>query len=191
MERIPIEELRQRVLRKFERSGARHLILTGSIGIGKSTLLRRIQNDLKSYSGIRTWLDFDPIHSTRSIKLQEIGGDEIYTAASWDGQKMVEEDHFFETKGVELLEKHQKLGATIFLFDEIGRVEKKSPEFLARLRTLLDTKIFYGVKKKEESAFDELSIGREDFFLLDLDDFYGEIPSEELKESRRNGRFAK
>lgn len=150
MKRIEIVKLKSMALEKFIKSGKKHLIITGSIGIGKTTLLNEILKELSSVSGIRTWLDIiDEETGMRDIVLSEIGENTVYRVASWNGERMEIIEDFFETTGSLILEEQLKNNSEIFVMDEVGPLEGKSPKFMKLLSQIFETKRVFAIMKKE------------------------------------------
>lgn len=190
MKRIDIAKLKSIVQEEFIKSGKKHLIITGSIGIGKTTLLNEILKDFSSVSGIRTWLDIiDEETGRRDIVLSEIGGNRIYRVACWNGERMEIIDDFFETTGSLILEEQLVNNSEIFLMDEVGPLEGKSKKFMKLLSKIFETKRVFAIMKKRASALNQILETNTDYFLIDLDDFYTNIPYETLIKNRITGKF--
>src|SRR5690554_5193088 len=64
-----LNNIKERVLMDFQKSGKRHLLITGSKGIGKSTLLRQIIKSESSYGGIITRLICDSNGHSKHVLL--------------------------------------------------------------------------------------------------------------------------
>lgn len=190
MKRIEIVKLKSMAQEKFVKSGKKHLIITGSIGIGKTTLLNEILKELSSVSGIRTWLDIiDEETGMRDIVLSEIGENTVYRVASWNGERMEIIEDFFETTGSLILEEQLVNNSEIFLMDEVGPLEGKSPKFMKLLSQIFETKRVFAIMKKRASALNQILETNTDYFLIDLDDFYTNIPYETLIKNRITGKF--
>lgn len=190
MKRIEIVKLKSMAQEKFVKSGKKHLIITGSIGIGKTTLLNEILKELSSVSGIRTWLDIiDEETGMRDIVLSEIGENTVYRVASWNGERMEIIDDFFETTGSLILEEQLVNNSEIFLMDEVGPLEGKSKKFMKLLSKIFETKRVFAIMKKRASALNQILETNTDYFLIDLDDFYTNIPYETLIKNRITGKF--
>lgn len=190
MKRVPIETLKKTVLEKYLESGARHLIITGSIGIGKTTLLNEMLKDFEPVTGIRSWLDIkDGIAGTRDIVLSEIGDDKIYIIARWNGQRMEIIDDFFDKTGNQIMEKQLKNNSEIFAIDEVGPLEENSPKFMKQLNRIFEEKKVFAIMKKRASALNSILKNRNDYFLVDIDTFYENIPYESLIQKRITNTF--
>ncbi len=190
MKRIEIVKLKSMAQEKFIKSGKKHLIITGSIGIGKTTLLNEILKELSSVSGIRTWLDIiDEETGMRDIVLSEIGENTVYRVASWNGERMEIIEDFFETTGSLILEEQLKNNSEIFVMDEVGPLEGKSKKFMKLLSKIFETKRVFAIMKKRASALNQILETNTDYFLIDLDDFYTNIPYETLIKNRITGKF--
>lgn len=190
MKRIPIDILKKDVMDKYLKSGAVHLIITGSIGIGKTTLLNEILKDFESVSGVRSRLDIkDGETGSRDIVLSEIGCDVIYRVAGWNGEKMEVIDDFFDKTGSQILEKHLINDSEIFVMDEVGPLEEKSERFMELLSKIFEVKKVFAIMKKRASALKPILEARADYFIIDIDDYYDKIPYEELIKKRISGKF--
>ncbi len=188
VERIEIKELKKRVMKEFKSSKCIHLILTGSIGIGKTTLLNAITADFDSISGIRSRLDIKEDLS-RDIVLSEMGSDKIHRVARFGGERMEVVDDFFNTTGCEILKKHLENGHEYFLIDEVGPIDGSSMSYMNLLEKIFDSKKVFAVMKKSASALHSILENRSDYLVIDLDDYYDDIPYDDLIHKRITGGF--
>ena len=134
----------------------KHLFLTGEIGVGKSTLLRRLLAEL---SGLR-------LGGFYSVKVADVPGalGSVYLAPpetepvctaeyrilvrGGPGKPPERWPQVFETAGLSLLRDAEK--ADLILMDELGKAEAAAPRFCGRVLELLagETPVF-GVLRLE------------------------------------------
>jgi nucleoside-triphosphatase THEP1 len=146
------------------RGAARHILLTGERGIGKSTIIHRYCGMLGFVPGGFLTLPRNP---------SEDGGDSIYimpytragdSEDAWEvavrrgnAAGVVAYPEVFDRKGVEILKKSK--GAALIVLDELGFMENKALLFQAEVLEILDgdTPVLGVVKsamvKKTDTAF--------------------------------------
>jgi len=126
---------------KFNRGGNElHLFVTGGIGAGKSTILKRLlQMDARSVFGFVT--EKGPVTASgRTISLRPAAGGEGRAIALCRSERDFETDTAaLETFGIALLSGIPD--GTLVLMDELGFLESQSPAFCAQVLRLLDRNV--------------------------------------------------
>lgn len=158
----------------FHSSGKRHLILTGTRGSGKTTLLNRLFPGV--FPGITTRAE-----PKKAVYLRENTSGETLQVGAFDaslpgpGNQMVLLQDGFAALGVPALERCLESDSPWITIDEIGYLEAKSEAYHNALRRLLENKQVAAVIRKQELPFIQELCSREDVFLVDLDDPFGDV----------------
>ncbi|MCK4546860.1 MAG: DUF2478 domain-containing protein [Candidatus Eisenbacteria sp.] len=129
------------------------IFLTGPVRIGKSTVIRRVLENLPfSVGGIRTQrVDVDP-GRRRFVLIDCITGAEFEFARRCP-EGMDVDTEVFEKAGVEAIRRAMD-GADLVLLDELGRMELGARKFQRAVFEALDSgKPVLGVIKPESNAF--------------------------------------
>lgn len=142
----------------------RHLVLTGSVGRGKSTLLQAYIRDLPSTYGINTYVDEDHQH----IWAQLPSGNMIELAFFDRGF------HAYEEGFRQLLTsmKKESVGYDRIVIDEVGHVEYQVPFYIDEILQLSQEKTMIYVVRKDRSPFWEEIHRLQDHSFFDLDSMY-------------------
>ena len=158
----------------FRSSGKRHLILTGGRGSGKTTLLKQLfPEDLP---GLTTWAK-----PKQAVYLQDNQSGETVQVGAFDetlpgpGNQMVLMQEGFTSVGVSALEQCMVLDSLWITIDEIGYLEAQCVPYHEALRNLLEKKQTAMAIRKQDLPFLKELCGREDVFVVDLDDPFGNI----------------
>lgn len=158
----------------FRSSGKRHLVLTGTRGCGKSTLLKQLFP--KVLPGLTTWAK-----PKQAVYLRDNLTSESVQVGVFDGtlpgpgNQMVLMHNSFTSLGTAVLERCMKSESQWVSIDEIGYLEAQCAHYHAVLRKLLETKQVAMVIRKQELPFLNELYNREDVFVIDLDDPFGNI----------------
>ena len=158
----------------FRSSGKRHLILTGTRGSGKTTLLNALFPE--PLPGLTTWAE-----PKKAVYLREnITGQTVQVGAfdpslPGPGNQMVLLQDDFATLGVPAIHRCTKADSQWITIDEIGYLEDQSEVYHDALRQLLEKKQVAMVIRKQELPFLKELCSREDAFVVDLDDPFGNI----------------
>ena len=158
----------------FRSSGKRHLILTGTRGSGKTTLLKQLFPE--PLPGLTTWAE-----PKKAVYLQENTTGETVQVGAFDpslpgpGNQMVPLEDGFLSLGVPALRRCMESDSTWITIDEIGYLEAWSEPYHQALRQLLERKQAAMVIRKQELPFLRELCSREDAFVVDLDDPFGNM----------------
>lgn len=156
----------------FRSSGKRHIILTGSRGIGKTTLLAKLFPTPQP--GITTWAEPGKavwLRDNRSGQQVQVG---IYhPSLPGSSNKMVSCPDGFTALGIPALE--QSAHAPWVTIDEIGYLETGCTDYCNAIRRLLRQTQVAAVVRKQDTPFLREIIHRDDVFLVDLDAPYGNL----------------
>lgn len=185
---VPLWERRpttESVLRSFEKSGKRHLFLTGKKGSGKTTLLGKL-TVLMAEKGMLTGEKEAVLPGVTSwavpgkeVLLKENGSGETAVIGRRREEasrvtdpcgrmEMVREG--FLGLGIGAIDRAGESSSAWVSLDEIGYLESGCPEFQQAVRRLLDRKRVIGVLRKQDTEFLNELRSREDVFCYDLDE---------------------
>ena len=156
----------------FRNSGKRHLVLTGTMGSGKTTLLSRLFPE--SLPGITTWAE-----PYRAVFMKDNLEGTTVKIADYDDTiqgtklKMVLRGDVLCTLGIPILNRCKQSKSQWVSIDEIGFLEETCEPFKDAIRDLFDHKQVVAVVRKQDLPFlNELRF-REDAFVIDLDQPFG------------------
>lgn len=158
----------------FRSSGKRHLILTGTKGSGKTTLLKDLFPE--RLPGLTTWAQ-----PQQAVYLKENTTQASVQVGAFDpelpgpGNQMVLLQDGFTSLGVPALKRCIESDSPWITIDEIGYLEAQSEPYHEALRKLLERKHVAAVVRKQSLPFLEGLCNREDAFVVDLDDPFGNI----------------
>ena len=158
----------------FRSSGKRHLILTGTRGSGKTTLLKQLFP--QTPPGLTTWAE-----PKRAVYLRENRSGETVQVGVFDGtlpgpgNQMVLLQDGFITLGTAALTRAMESDSPWVSIDEIGYLEALCSPYHEAVRKLLEQKQVAAVIRKQSLPFLEELCSREDAFVVDLDDPFGNI----------------
>ena len=132
----------------------RHVLLTGEIGCGKSTVLAGTLALLGpvSMGGVQTYYEEPRSSEQKTLYLRAWGSAQKGTLlARLPGDDFGRITAVFDTAGTALLEDAQ---AELIVVDEIGRLERDAHLYQAALRRLLDGDVpVLGVIRKHKAAW--------------------------------------
>ena len=120
--------------------GKRHVVLTGEIGVGKSTALRAaLALSGGAARGLQTYSPGESGVMPRNLYIRPYGSDEqgtLLAALPVEDRERV--TALFDTLGVSLLCAARESGAGVIVIDECGRLERDAHAYHEALRTCLD-----------------------------------------------------
>lgn len=157
----------------FRSSGKRHLLLTGSFGSGKTTLLSELFDH--PLPGITTWAE-----PQQAVYLKENGTETCVEIARYDATltgmqpNMVLSSDGFVDVGVPALERCMQTEGDWVSIDEIGFLEGTCQPYQNAIRNVMAHKRVAAVVRKQDLPFLNELREREDVFLVDLDQPYGQ-----------------
>lgn len=161
----------------FLASGKRHLILTGSRGIGKTTLLAgltELMDGGRSLPGLTSWAV-----RGRGVFLRENSTGHTAQVGVFDptlpaGEKPMRPiPEAFRGFGTAVLEQCAQAAGEFVAIDEVGFLETACPEYCDAVRRLLDKKRVIAVVRKQGLRFLQELCCRPDAFTIDLDAPFG------------------
>ena len=156
----------------FRSSSKRHLILTGMLGSGKTTLFSELFPD--SLPGITTWAE-----SGKAVHMKDNLTNASVQIASYDDSipgtklKMVLLPDVLSSFGIPTLNRCIQCDSEWVGIDEIGFLEENCEEYKNAVRALFDHKRVAAVVRKQDLPFLQELRSRQDVFLVDLDQPFG------------------
>lgn len=173
------------ILRSFQISHKKHILITGSIGAGKSTLAQKL---IKLLCGTEKSLPV-PGFTTHAffqsrVELTDSSNDESYIVGRYlEGEsqspklpdfpehinRMVPVEEGFLSGGAAAVDHAITSDCGWAFLDEIGYLEETCPFFQDKLRQLFDTKQVLAVVRGQSLPFLNELKNRDDVYLLDLD----------------------
>ena len=166
------------IWRSFAVSNKRHLLLTGSIGSGKTTMHQKLLAMIcdSAIPGITTWAvrgEGVYLRENLSGKERQIGIYDEQLAEIKKPMRLLTEG--FLELGIPTLQNGRKQAFEWFSIDEIGFLESGCQEYCEELHHLMDEKRLIGCIRKQELPFLKEIMSRPDVFLVDLDQPYGNL----------------
>ncbi len=156
----------------FQNSGKRHIILTGTRGSGKTTMLKGMFDG--QLPGITTWAQ-----PGKAVYMKENLTGIVVQVGVFDasikrkeGRMALYQDGFISL-GVPAIERCIQSESKWVSIDEIGFLEASCETYHAAVRKLLEHKQVAMVVRKQELPFLQELCSREDVFLIDLDEPFG------------------
>lgn len=156
----------------FRISGKRHLVLTGTRGIGKTTLLSKLFPE--GLPGITTWAE-----PGKAVYMRDNNGASSVRIAAYDDSipgimaKMVLLGDELCTFGIPALNRCINSESRWVSIDEIGFLEETCEPYKAAIRDLFARKQVAVVIRKQNLPFLNELRSRPDVFLVDLDQPFG------------------
>ena len=158
----------------FLNSGKRHFILTGNRGSGKTTLLSELFPE--NLPGITSWAEPRKAAFLMDNTTKETARIGVYdeTLSGFEN-KMVSCMEGFETVGIPALRRSVLQAGEWVRIDEIGYLECNDEAYPEAILELMQSKRLAAVVRKQNLPFLQKLCSREDVFLLDLDQPFGNI----------------
>ena len=156
----------------FQTSGKKHLILTGDRGSGKTTLLSALfpcpMPGLTSWAVPKQGVYLKDNFSSKTVQIGRFNPDSTGT----ENRMLPVLDAFSQT-GVSFLHACADVSSDWITIDEIGYLESTCPEYQNALSELMAYKHLLMVVRKQKLPFLDSLLARQDVFVLDLDQPYG------------------
>ena len=160
------------IIRFFQLSNKRHLLLTGGRGSGKTTLLRDLLSLLSTtpVPGIVT-----QAQPEQAVFLQDtLTGESVQIGRYREDlpgteNKMVPVLEGFRTLGLSALADGIQKNSPWFFIDEIGYLESSCAEYCRGIESLMEHKRLAAVVRKQDLPFLTALLRREDVCVIDLD----------------------
>lgn len=163
------------ILKSFQKSKKRHLLITGTRGIGKTTLFRELADLISGTEeripGITTYAV-----PKECVILRENCTDKETVIGTYCIQKkgelnaMIPVHNGFQTLGIASLRRSVEDESKWFTMDEIGYLESEEPEFQKMILEVFEKKQVLAVLRKQDLPFIRQLKDRNDVFVVDLDD---------------------
>lgn len=164
------------VYRAFQSSGRRHLLLTGSRGAGKTTLIDKMLSRIPvgECDGLKSTL-----HPGQEVVLRDpLTGREAvigtWNACAERSYMEVNPSGFLQLGG-EVLDRAIQGNRQWFAIDEIGFLETSVPQYCAQILKLMEKKRLLAAVRKQELPFLKALVEREDALVIDLDEPFGKM----------------
>lgn len=167
-----MKQMIESIINSFQNSRKKHLIITGSRGIGKTTLQKALIAKLfgKTLSGFTTYA----VPKQKVVLKENKSGQEAAIGMySGDSSKQsnamlpVEQGFSF---GIEVCKRIIKESEEWVVMDELGYLEQSHKGFQDAIIEVFDKKRVIAVIRKQELLFLEKLKTREDVFVVDLDE---------------------
>jgi molybdenum cofactor cytidylyltransferase len=158
----------------FLNSNKRHIIITGGRGTGKTTLLGKLFP--YTLRGITTYAV-----PKQAVYLCENGTENKFTVGVFDANLPGKENKMrpcievFSSVGKSLLESLAMCEDEWISIDEIGYLETECHAYCNAINSLMEQKHVAAIVRKQELPFLKSLCRRDDVFLIDLDDPFGNI----------------
>lgn len=158
----------------FRSSGKRHLILTGSRGSGKTTLLAELFPEPQP--GITTWAQPGKgVYLRENLTGRQAQVGKFDPTLPGPGNQMALLPEGFAALGVSAIAQCIRRESPWVTVDEIGYLEAQCAPYRKALSALMAHKQVAAVVRKQELPFLQELCLREDAFVVDLDDPFGNI----------------
>lgn len=158
----------------FRSSGKRHLMITGGRGSGKTTLLRALFPE--ALPGLTTWAEpGKAVFLCENLTGQRVQVGAFDPSLPGPGNQMGLLRDGFATLGVSAIRRCMVSDSPWITIDEVGYLEAQSEPYHDALRQLLEKKQVAAVVRKQDLPFLTELCNREDAFVIDLDDPFGNI----------------
>jgi len=152
-------------------SNKKHIIITGSRGIGKTTLLKKIITDMNTeVPGLTTWCKpHKAVYMSLNKTTTPVMIGQFNPNSSSKENRMQPVPDGFNVYGVRLLDKLIHDSSEWVFIDEIGYLESSCVAYTKKLYEVFDKKRVIAVVRKQDLAFLRDICNHPDALLIDLD----------------------
>ncbi len=159
------------IIRSLEISRKKHLFITGSRSIGKSTLAQQLLPLLADspVPGFATHVTPQVCVTLQDLSTGRSGTIGQATQSTLPGLGMQCAEDGFLSVGISALQAAAEAPCAWVVLDELGYLESNCAPFCASVEALLETKRVLAVLRKQDTLFLNRLRSRDDVFLLDLD----------------------
>lgn len=167
-----MKQLKTYIMKFFNKSNKKHLLITGSKKSGKTTILKEILKDKYSYGGIITYVVRDDKIPPKYVVLEDINDSTnkgIVAVRNKKATALIPNIQTFETLGVNIFNKYIHSDVKLIVVDEVGFLENDAKEYQKKILEVLDKKTAFLVLRKDSIPFIEEIINRDDVCLFDID----------------------
>lgn len=168
------KQLKTFIMKSFKDSGKKHLLITGSKKIGKSTILNEILENEESVGGIITYTVTDEKVPPTFVILKDLNDSSINGIIATRNvlcNALISDINTFNILGVDILNRYCHSNKKIIVIDEIGFLENDAFSYQNEILKCFEKKRVISVIRKENTPFISKLIQRKDIFLIDIDDF--------------------
>lgn len=159
-------------MKLFKDSSKKHLLITGSKGIGKSTLLKELLKGHDNYGGITTNLVINEDSLHKIVVLQDILNNNINANIGERAHNKMEPIlKGFEDTGARILHKYRNSNKDLIVIDEIGFLEINTKRYQEEIFLCFKEKKVIAVLRKEDNPLINKIKETKDIFIVDLDEF--------------------
>lgn len=167
-----VKQLKTYIMKSFKESGKKHLLITGCKECGKTTVLKEILKDQKSYGGIITNAERDDKIPPKYVLLRDINNPNNSGKIACRNESctgLIPVIETFDILGRDILSNYLNSNIYLIVIDEIGFLENKALEYQNEIIKCFDEKSVIAVIRKEINTFTERLINRNDVFLVDVE----------------------
>ena len=156
----------------FRSSGKRHLVLTGTRGSGKTTLLSKLFPE--NLPGVTTWAEpYKSVFMKDNLEGTPVTIADYNDSIQGTKLKMVLRGDILCSLGIPILRRCLQSESPWVSIDEIGFLEETCAPYQDAIRDLFDHKQVVAVVRKQDLPFLNELRNRDDTFVIDLDQPFG------------------
>ena len=165
-------KLEEYLMKSFRGRKKRHLLITGSKGIGKTTLLKEILKGYDNFGGIITYVRRDIEGFPETVILKDIlDSNKSAIIGKRINNVMTPIVEGFEGQGLEILKKYNSSTKDTIVIDEIGFLELDAINYQTEILRTFKNKDTIVVLRKGNNYFINKIVRHDNTFLVDLDEY--------------------